>query len=528
MTMALPAAGFDRAMTRDRWRRHLVALGTVAIALLLLFRHDVTALASLWWTSTTFGHCLFIGPVLAWLVWQRRADLAQLTPVAWWPGLLLVAGGGALWLMGSAAGVNLLRQLGLIVMLQGAVLSLLGPMVARALTFPLLYAFFLVPFGESMEGPLQVATVKLIMPMLHLAGVPAQVDGVLITIPKGYFEVAEACSGAKFEIAMLAFGALVANVCYVSWRRRAAFLAMALTVPILANGVRAFGTIYAAHLTSVARATGYDHIVYGWVFFGLVMAAVLAIGWRWFDRDPLAPWVDVARLQAMPRRRTRVWLAAAGAIIVPLLFVGWSSAIASRVQALPDQIVLPQVAGWQRAPLSSRAPWVPYYPGADRFLFGRYVDPAGDAVDLSVAVFGSQSGDKKLVSFGTGVLRQNDVWVRVDDEPPIAGGSMMRITAPGNVQRLVVTWYRVGHVLTANPAMVKIETLKAKLLGGPQRAVAVHVSAEILPGYDARAAIARFLAALGPVDALADAAAGMTVPEPVATNRTAASVPTGS
>src|SRR3546814_5937239 len=64
----------------------------------------------------------------------------------------------------------------------------------------------------------------------------------------------------------------------LSWSRRAAFMVMALVVPVLANGLRAFGTIYAAHITSVEQATGYDHIVYGWIFFGLVMAAVLAIG----------------------------------------------------------------------------------------------------------------------------------------------------------------------------------------------------------------------------------------------------------
>src|SRR3546814_16784781 len=82
---------------------------------------------------------------------------------------------------------------------------------------------------------------------------PAAVDGVLITIPNGYFEVAEACSGAKFVIAMIAYGTLVANVCYVSWSRRAAFMVMALVVPVLANGLRAFGKIYAAHITSVEQ-----------------------------------------------------------------------------------------------------------------------------------------------------------------------------------------------------------------------------------------------------------------------------------
>lgn len=509
MTVAMPATQFEAPARAHLWRRHLAALAITAAAILAIFRADLAKLADLWWTSTTFGHCLFIGPVIAWLVWQRRKDLAQLAPLAWWPGLALVAGGGLVWLVGDAASVDLFTQLGLIVMLQGAVVTLLGPMVARALLFPLAYAFFLVPFGESMEGPLQTVTVAAIMPMLHTVGVPAAVNGVLITIPQGYFEVAEACSGAKFEIAMIAFGVLVANVCFVSWRRRAIFILVALVVPIVANAVRAFGTIYAAHLTSVEAATGYDHIVYGWIFFGLVMAAVLGLGWRWFDRDPLAPWVDVSPLQAMPRAKIAVWAAAALTIAAVGVFPLWGNAVEARADLLPDHITLPDIPGWSRVPLSTRASWVPYYPGADRFLIGRYADAQGDAVDLSIAVFAGQHDGKELVTFGTGVLRENDVWVRVDDEPEIAGGSAMRITAPGNVERIVATWYRLGNVLTANPSVVKLETLKAKLLGGSQRAVAVHVSAEILPGHNPLIAMQRFLSALGPIDMLADRAAGI-------------------
>ncbi|MGN6270090.1 MAG: exosortase A [Sphingomonas sp.] len=512
MTIAVPSNAFVAADTAAAWRRHLLALAIACVAILAIFHDDVAKLTDLWWTSTTFGHCLFIGPVIAWLVWQRRSDLAQLTPVAWWPGLAWVAGGGGVWLVGDAASVDLFEQLGLVVMLQGAVIALLGPMVARALLFPMAYAFFLVPFGESMEGPLQNVTVAMVMPMLHAVRVPATVNGVLITIPNGYFEVAEACSGAKFEIAMIAFGVLVANVCFISWRRRIAFMAVALVVPILANAVRAFGTIYAAYLTSVEAATGYDHIVYGWIFFGLVMAAVLAIGWRWFDRDPLAPWVDVSRLQAAPRARVALWAGVALVVATAGIFPVWGNAIVFRADALPDHIDLPQVPGWTRAPLSTRAPWVPYYPAADRFLIGRYADAAGDAVDLSIAEFGGQHDGKEVVTFGTGVLRENDAWVRVEDVTPIDGGSAMRITAPGNVERIVATWYRIGDVVTANPSVVKVETLKAKFLGGPQRAVAVHVSAEILPGRDPRVAIERFLSALGPIDVLADRVAGANRP----------------
>lgn len=507
MTMAFPAADFtadNKADDATAWRRQGSILAAVSLVLVALFWTDSADLARIWWTSTTFGHCLFIGPVIGWLVWQRRPDLAKLRPASWWPGLLIVAAGGLAWFMGDAAGVALARHIGLVMMLQGAVVTLLGPYVARGLLFPLAYAVFLVPFGQSLEGPLQSATVAMVMPLLALAGVPATVDGVLITIPNGYFEVAEACSGAKFVIAMVAYGTLVAHVAFVAWKRRIAFMAMALIVPVIANGLRAFGTIYAAHLTSVEAATGLDHIVYGWVFFGLVMAAVIAIGWHWFDRDPDAPWFDATPLQRVPRLRIDATIAAALVLTTASAFVGWASAISAHAAPLPDRIILPNIPGWSRTGPNMAAAWQPHYPTADHVISGRYADGQGRSVDLSIAVFGSQREGKELVSFGTGVLREDDRWVRIGDLPSIAGGAAMRITAPGPIERVVATWYQIGPVITASPRTVKLETLKVKLLGGSPRAVAVHVSVQAMPGDDARETIKRFIAAAGPIEQLVD------------------------
>lgn len=511
MSIAFPAVGLNRAgLTIDaHWRRPLVWLAVAWAAVLTIFHRDLFGMVDIWWNSTTFGHCLFVPPILAWLVWQRRGELRQLTPQAWWPALLWVAAGGFGWMLGEVAGVGLVRHFGLVMMLQGAVVTVLGPHVARGLVFPLAYMFFLVPFGEFLEGPLQTVTVEMVMHLLHLFGVPSSVDGVLITIPNGYFEVAEACSGDKFVIAMFAYGTLVANVCYVSWARRAAFMTMALIVPVLANGVRAFGTIYAAWWTSVEAATGFDHIVYGFVFFALVMVAVIAIGWRWFDRDPAAPWFDPSKLSPPARHRTDRVTAAGLVIGVAVVFAGLGAVIEARAQALPERVTLPDVPGWTRAPMSTRAPWKPHYPTADHFVMGRYVDRWGRAVDLAVAVYGSQHEGKELVAFGQGAIAENDRWVRVEDLPDLAGGADLRMTAPGPVERETVTWYRVGDIVTSNERTVKLETLKTKLFGGPQRAVAVLISAE-RQGQDSRAAIQDFLSAAGPVDRLADRAAGMT------------------
>lgn len=500
MSVAIPR---PIASASSAWQRHLVVLAALAAAILLLFRRDVATLAHLWWTSTTFGHCLFILPVVGWLAWTRRREVARLTPVAWLPGLGVVAVGGLGWLVGEVAGVALFRQLALVMMLQGAVATTLGPDVVRGLLFPLAYAFFAVPFGDELEPPLQDVTVAITMPLLHLVGVPATVDGVLIHAGRYWFEVAEACSGAKFVIAMIAYGALVANTCFRSWRRRAAFMAACVVVPVLANGVRAFGTIYAANLTSVEAATGMDHIVYGWIFFAVVMAGLMAAAWRWFDRSPDDPVFDPATFGWRPRVRVEVIVAGALALATAAMFPAWSAATAGRAATLPPRIALPQVAGWYRTALSTRAPWSPHHPGSDHSLLGRYRAGA-DVVDMALAVYASQHEGKELIAFGTGALREGDRWVRVADLPAIAGGRAMRIVTAGrggaSVERVVVTWYLVGDMLTSDPRLAKLATARARLAGSAPAASAIHLSAEAIPGRDPAAAITRFLAALGPVD----------------------------
>src|SRR3546814_20908485 len=106
------------------------------------------------------------------------------------------------------------------------------------------------------------------------------------------------------------------------------------------------------------------------------MAAVLAIVWKWFDRDPRARWFDPAALQAVPRHSTGLLPGAALVLAVAAVFPAWSVAIGGRAQPLPDQIDLPEIPGWHRAPLATNAPWTPYYPGHDHFLVGRYPDGA--------------------------------------------------------------------------------------------------------------------------------------------------------
>ena len=503
MTLVLPVAA---ASDGGSWRRHGGALLLVALLLVALFAGDAAAVADTWWTSTTFGHCLLVPPVVAWLVWERRRELARLTPAAWWPGLAVVSAGAALWLVGQAGAVTAARQFGLFAMLAGAVVALLGATVARGLAFPLGYLFLAVPFGEWLEAPLQAVTVRLCLPLLALVGLPATSNGVMVHAGRYWFEVAEACSGAKFVIAMVAVGVLVARLCFRRWPRRLAFMVACVVVPVLANGLRAAVTMWVANRTSVEAAAGFDHIVYGWLWFAGVMAAVLAIGWRWFDRPAGERAFDPARLGA-PLRPAPLVATAAATLAIPALFALWGAASVARVTPPAAALALPAVPGWRLVPVADRVAWRPFYPAADHRLIARYVDAAGEPVDVAVAVFDGQAPGRSVVAYGTGAIggkaTSGRAWLRVAATAPINGARAMRIAAPGPVERIVTTRYLIGGRATASPVVVKLLTLRAHLLGGSQRAVAVHLSAPVGPGRDPVAAIARLAAAL-PADPLVE------------------------
>ena len=501
-----------RALGREAtpWRTHLAVLAGVSAAILGLFWRDAADVVGLWSDDATFNHCFLILPLIGWLIWQRQPELSQLVPAAWTPGLAVVGAGALGWLLGEASGVHVARQLGLLLMLEGAVIAILGKAVARGIAFPLCYAIFLVPIGEELVPAMQTLTAQLATLLLGLSAIPAHLEGIFITTPGGYFEVAEACAGARFLIAMLAFGALVANVCYRSWRRRAAFLAVAAIVPILANGVRAWGTIYIADRTDLNFAESFDHVIYGGIFFAIVIALILGIGWRFFDRGVNDPWFDPKALQPAPPRAARLDLVAGALLALALVGPLWAVAVsASGAREPPAVIAFPDPPGWQRVAAPAGIPWSPNYAGADRMAIAHYRDSRGRIVDLAIAVFAEQGEGHELVGFGQGAVAPNGRWAWTADAPPPPDGRAERIASHG-VVREVLSFYRVGNALTGSRMGVKLETIKVRLFGGPQRAVAVLVSAAAPAAEaDARPAIDDFLRALGPIAPLADRAAGV-------------------
>ncbi|MBK7593524.1 MAG: exosortase A [Betaproteobacteria bacterium] len=259
----------------------------IALALLVAaYWTTVRGMVDIWARSDTFAHGFVVPLISLWLVWRHRANLAGVNtrPAFWVLALVAVAGFG--WLLGELAEVNALRQFAFVVLMILAVPAIAGLDVARRLAFPLAFLLFAVPFGEFLLPQLMEWTATFTVLALKASGIPVYREGLHFLIPSGSWSVVEACSGVRYLLASVMVGTLFAYLTYQSPVRRLAFVAVSIVVPVLANWLRAYMIVMLGHLSGNRIAVGVDHLIYGWVFFGVVMLLMFWIGARWREDEP--------------------------------------------------------------------------------------------------------------------------------------------------------------------------------------------------------------------------------------------------
>lgn len=487
--MSEPAALSPRAPLTGPWPAHgwvpLAVLLIVWVAVLLLYRHTALGMVAIWSRSDTYAHGFVVPLIALWLMWRQRHALATRVPRPAPLAALGMLGAALLWLAGDLVAVNAATQLALVSLLVLAVPTVLGWGVARQLAFPLGFLFFAVPMGDFLLPRLMEWTADFTVLALRFSGIPVYREGLQFVIPSGTWSVVEACSGIRYLIASLTVGALFAYLNYRSSTKRLAFMGVALLVPLVANWLRAYGIVLLGHLSGNELATGVDHLIYGWVFFGIVIMAMLLIGSRWADAPaPAAAPAEPAPALAARRAPTRP--GSRPALLMGLLALG--------VVGLPHGVQMQLAQGVHHGPVilspvraqppwqsQAQAPvsWTPAYPHAVARASAGFTAPRGEAVGLHLSYYRQQDYTRKLVSSeNTLVTSQDEAWARVatgQARTLLAGRSLrvetatLRQRAAGlatDAQRLQVWhFYWVNGRFTASDVQAKLQGALGLLLG---------------------------------------------------------------
>jgi exosortase A len=474
------------------------------LAPLVPYFDTARSIVSVWNSSETFAHGYAIVPISLWLVWRRRANFAAMPAQPLWPALVLLALAGAAWLAARIGGVQVVMQYAFVAMFPLAALALLGRRLAGSLTFPLLFLLFAVPFGEVFVDPLIRFTADFTVWAVQATGIPVLRSGTRFELPTGSWSVVEACSGVRYLISSITLGCLYAYLTYRSNLRRALFIGLSVIVPIVANGLRAYMIVMIGHMSGMELATGVDHLIYGWLFFGLVMFLMFWIGSYWREEEAPAPVAAHARVaDATASRSTGSLLPMALAIVAVAAvwpaFAAWNERANYNPQ--PVSLSLPQLAG-----LSTGAgfpDWEPAYMAPDARASGVYMEGARP-VKLQVLYYRNQDKSKNLISSMNRLAGFKDAWhatgsnmrTETENERRVAVRETT-MTGPGG-PLLVWDWMSVnGHPTTSN-IVGKLRQAQGKLLfQGDDGALVVLATPLNDDPEAARAALRAFLARSG-------------------------------
>ena len=463
------------------WSRLLPLIAAVLLGIVLLYRETAAAMVAIWTRSETFAHAYLVAPIVLWLVWRQRHVLAALAPAPSWPWLLATGAAALLWLLGELAVVNAATQMALVAMLVFSVPALIGTATAKRILFPLGFAFFAVPFGEFMMPQMMIWTADFTVLALRLSGIPVYREGLQFVIPSGQWSVVEACSGVRYLIASVMIGTLFAYLNYRSTARRIAFVVWAIVVAIIANWIRAYLIVLTGHLSSNELAAGADHLIYGWVFFGVVIAFMLAMGSRWAEPEAASePPVPGERADARRQTAWGAWAAAAALLLIAVLPHVWTGVLESAQRREAPNLHQPNFSGWTAMTTPpAGADWQPAFSGAAAQQRSAYSDKDGAWVGLHIGYWRDQDVANKMVSSENALLRSNDArWRQVSQglaRAKVQGSevALRSATLRGSpraddsaAQRLVV-WqiYWVNGTLVASDWQAKLWGAWHKLLG---------------------------------------------------------------
>ena len=268
----------------------IVKAGPIAVIFIAWFytyyQGLITAI-NIWADSEIFNHCFLVIPVAFFLIYQKREELFQQNFIVNYWLLLPLMGTLVLYTFGSVGDIRLFMHTATFVSLPLLIWFVIGNQAAKVITFPLYFMLFSIPVGEQLIPYLQELTTDLAVPLLELTGVPIYRNGLYLDIPEGRFLVAEACSGISFLITSIVFGNLYAYLSFRSLPKKLLFVCISLILPIIANAIRVYGIVLIAHLTDMEHAVGADHLVYGGVFFAIVLFLLIMIGERLRDKTPI-------------------------------------------------------------------------------------------------------------------------------------------------------------------------------------------------------------------------------------------------
>ena len=416
-----------------------IALGTLVLTAGLFWPTSIE-IADLWQDTVRrrYTHGWLVLGIAVWLIWRDRARLRaiEMAPPSF--GWCVVAIGSVGWLVGLNAGLLAVTTLAMPLLVLATIWSAAGKAVARRVAFPVLYLYFAFPVWELINPLLQSVTALVNVWLTRIAGIPVTMEGNVIQIPAGSFEIAGGCSGLHFFIVALALAALQGELDRDDLRTRWLLLGIAGVLALVTNWLRVFIIIVAGQLTDMQHfLVKVDHYYFGWFLFVFALGLYLYLS----SRVPRRSRKESSMPPSAASTRGRVVVLTLLSLVALALGPVWSLAdageAAQRAEPTP-----PSLRGWT-GPGLNLSDWHPVFANPDEEFLVANQDESGDEVALYHAVYRSQRQGKELRGHGNSVLGKHYQPKETHRRELVVAGGVIAVTeqlAAGAGQHDLLVW----------------------------------------------------------------------------------------
>lgn len=228
-----------------------------------------------WMDDPNYSHGLLVPFISIYFVWQQRQKLEQLEIKPANSGIFLIIFALLVLFAGVAAQEYFSKRSSFVFLLAGIVLFQFGWQWLKSLALPIGFLFFMIPLPyivyDAMAFPLKLFVAKFSVISLKLMGVVVWREGNIIMFPQTVLEVADACSGLRSLMSLLALGVALAVFSQNKLSRRVLLVFLTIPIAILTNMLRVIGTGFLAQYYGAAAAEGFFHEFAGMGVFVLAM-----------------------------------------------------------------------------------------------------------------------------------------------------------------------------------------------------------------------------------------------------------------
>lgn len=442
------------------------------VALLLVwfsvYFQALAHMAQVWSDSETFKHCFFIIPISLYLIYEKRVELKSVRYRPTWIVAVPLILTQILFVLADQFSIQLFAHFSAVTTLVLLLWGYLGHQAFRIILFPAMYLYFCVPFGEEFVPYLQIITADISCVLLQLVGIPVYREGLYLYLPNGTFHVAEACAGIRFLIGTFALGVLLAYLNYQYWWKRALYAVVCATLPIIANGIRAFGIMVIGYSTDMKRAVGADHLVYGWFFFLFVLILLFLLGN--VGNDSVPKFTSQGICYSI-NKRTEVNLFLLMILIAPMLANNW---LKQDQKLNVEKIEYALSQQFKTLEARSRG-WMDSKDSAIKPSWSGLID----GVPIRIT-YRKNKRDQELVSSLHRPFNNDDFsLLSVEGEVSVGKNSYKRVVIQNvyGERKVLLIWYQLRDAAIAGPLETKWQQFLFRLQG--QRTDGYYVVAEV-------------------------------------------------